>query len=80
MGELLQVILLLHANVLCLPGDGKGDVLAGDENELLMFTFFSMWMFSAYLEMVREMFLMGMRMSFFMCIFFSMKMFSACRW
>ncbi len=46
---LLLMYLLQHASVLCVPVDGEGDVLARDENELLMFIFFSMWMFSAYL-------------------------------
>ncbi len=71
-GDVLFRDLIQHVDLLCLPGDGNGDVLVGDEKEPLMFTFFSMWMFSAHLEMVRGMFLLGMRMSFFLWTFFSM--------
>jgi hypothetical protein len=47
--EFLLVHLLQHEDVLSLPVDGRGDVLDRDENALLMFTFFSIWMFSSYL-------------------------------
>ncbi len=40
-------------DVLCLPVDGEGGVLVGMSISSSLCTFFSMWMFSAYLEMVR---------------------------
>ncbi len=73
--DLLLVYLLQHVDVLILPGDGEGDFLVEDENELLL----------VYLLQHEDVLslpvdgegdvLLGMRMSFSLYTFFSMRMF-----